>query len=44
MIALACLSHWYIQLLFAGPALAVLGYMGRDTLLRRRRTRKTLRG
>jgi hypothetical protein len=36
----AHLGHWYVQLAFAGPALAVLGYMGRDSL-RRRRERKT---
>jgi hypothetical protein len=37
----AHLGHWYVQLAFAGPALAVLGYMGRDSLRRRREERKT---
>ena len=43
MIVGAHLGHWYVQLAFAVPALAVLGYMGRDSLRRRRRERKTRR-
>jgi hypothetical protein len=37
MIALACLGHWYIQILFAVPSLAIIGYMTRDSLRKRRR-------
>ena len=44
MTVVACIAHWYVQLLFAGPAVAVLGYMGRDSLRRRRLERKTRHG
>jgi hypothetical protein len=40
MTVIACLSHWYVQLLFAVPALAILGYMGRDSLRRKQARRK----
>jgi hypothetical protein len=36
----AHLGHWYVQLAFAAPALAIIGYMTRDSLRRRRRERR----
>jgi hypothetical protein len=33
----AHLGHWYVQLAFAVPALAIIAVMGRDSLRRRRR-------
>ena len=43
MIVSAHLGHWYVQIAFAAPALAVLGYMGRDSLRRRRARRREQR-
>lgn len=40
MIVSAHLGHWYVQLAFAGPALALIGYMTRDSLRRRRQERR----
>jgi hypothetical protein len=36
---LAHLGHWYVQIAFAVPSLLIIGYMGRDSLRRRRRAR-----
>jgi hypothetical protein len=36
----AHLGHWYVQLAFAVPALAIIGYMMRDSLRRRLRERR----
>ncbi len=35
MVAFAHLGHWYIQILFAVPALGIIGYMTRDSLRKR---------
>jgi hypothetical protein len=40
VIPYAHLGHWYVQLAFAAPALAVIGYMARDSLRRRWRQRR----
>jgi hypothetical protein len=37
---LAHLGHWYVQIAFAVPSLLIIGYMGRDSLRRRRRARR----
>jgi hypothetical protein len=37
----AHLGHWYVQLAFAAPALAIIGYMLRDSLRRRWRERRS---
>jgi hypothetical protein len=42
MLPLAHLGHWYFQVLFAVPALAVIGYMIRDSLRKRRSDRRKL--
>ncbi len=39
----AHLGHWYVQIAFAVPALAIIGYMTRDSLRRRRRERREAR-
>jgi hypothetical protein len=39
VIAFAHLGHWYFELAFAAPALAVIGYMTRDSIRRRRRAK-----
>jgi hypothetical protein len=36
----AHLGHWYVQIAFAVPALAIIGYMLRDSLRRRLRERR----
>ncbi len=36
----AHLGHWYVQIAFAVPSLLIIGYMGRDSLRRRRRARR----
>jgi membrane protein implicated in regulation of membrane protease activity len=36
----AHLGHWYVQIAFAVPSLLIIGYMGRDSLRRRRRERR----
>jgi hypothetical protein len=36
----AHLGHWYLQLLFAAPALLIIGLVVRESLLRRRRERR----
>jgi hypothetical protein len=41
MLALAHLGHWYFQVLFAVPALAIIGYMARDSWRKRRRDRRS---
>ena len=40
MILFAHLGHWYVQLAFAVPALALIAYMTRDSLRRRRAQRR----
>jgi hypothetical protein len=30
LLLFAHLGHWYVQLAFAAPALAIIGYMARD--------------
>jgi hypothetical protein len=40
MVSFACLGHWYVQLLFAVPSLGIIGYMGRDSLRKRRAARR----
>lgn len=37
MTVLAHLGHWYVQLAFAVPALAIIAVMSRDSLRRRRK-------
>lgn len=39
----AHLGHWYVQLAFAAPALALIAYMTRDSLRRRLRERRKQR-
>jgi hypothetical protein len=39
----AHLGHWYVQLAFAAPALAIIGYVMRDSLRRRLRERRAAR-
>ena len=39
----AHLGHWYVQLAFAAPALAIIGYIMRDSLRRRLRERRAAR-
>jgi hypothetical protein len=36
----AHLGHWYVQIAFAVPSLLIIGFMGRDSLRRRRRARR----
>ncbi len=43
MIVSAHLGHWYVQLAFAGPALALIAYMTLDSLRRRRQERRKKR-
>jgi hypothetical protein len=40
LIVCAHLGHWYIQLAFAAPALAIIAYMTRDSLRRKRVERR----
>jgi hypothetical protein len=40
VIVSAHLGHWYFQLAFAAPALALIGYMTRDSWRRRRQERR----
>jgi hypothetical protein len=40
LLTLACLGHWYVQILFAVPTVGVLGYMTRDSLVRKRNARR----
>jgi membrane protein implicated in regulation of membrane protease activity len=40
VILYAHLGHWYIQLLFAAPALLIIALVARDSLRRRRRERR----
>jgi hypothetical protein len=43
VVPFAHLGHWYVQLAFAAPALAIIGYVMRDSLRRRLRERRTAR-
>ena len=43
MIEYAHLGHWYFQLAFAAPALALIAYMTRDSLRRKLRERRKQR-
>jgi hypothetical protein len=40
VIVSAHLGHWYVQLAFAVPALALIGFMTRDSVKRKRRERR----
>lgn len=40
MLSLACLGHWYMQLMFAVPAIGVIGAIGRDSLRKRMAARR----
>jgi membrane protein implicated in regulation of membrane protease activity len=40
VIVSAHLGHWYVQIAFAAPALALIAYMTRDSLRRRRQERR----
>ncbi len=40
IVPFAHLGHWYVQLAFAVPALAIIAYMLRDSLRRRWRERR----
>jgi hypothetical protein len=43
VIVYAHLGHWYVQLAFAAPALALIGFMSRDSLRRKLRERRKQR-
>jgi hypothetical protein len=40
MLWFACLGHWYVQGMFAVPAIGVIGAIGRDSLRKRMTTRR----